>query len=184
MDADSSLLNELIQCIEVGGVGAEPGRAHHETHRAGRAAGLRGSARHRLDAVGIWSVPRRLPTALVGLRVASVYPSARSVEHSQQSAKGSVYGLDTRPLGGALARSHSGADHRLLPLSPADFVRSHRGCYLMPAVQLFVVAEDKAGLGRRPAHAMFILLRSWWVWKVAIAGISCRTKLLPSTVPN
>ena len=65
LDADSSLLNELIQCIEVGGVGAEPGRAHHETHRAGRAAGLRGSARHRLDAVGIWSVPRRLPTALV-----------------------------------------------------------------------------------------------------------------------
>ena len=103
LDADSSLRNELIQCSEVGGMGAKPSIAHHKVHRTSRAPGLRGSARHRLDAVGIWSVPRRLPTALVGLRVASVYPSARSVEHSQQSAKGSVYGLDTRPLGGALA---------------------------------------------------------------------------------
>jgi hypothetical protein len=52
----------------------------------------------------------------------------------------------------------------------------------MPAVRLFVVAEDKAGLGRRPAHAMFILLRSWWVWKVAVEGISCGTELLPLIV--
>jgi hypothetical protein len=48
----------------------------------------------------------------------------------------------------------------------------------MPAVRLFVVAEDKAGLGRRPASSMSILLRSWWVWIVAVGGISCGTELL------
>ena len=83
-----------------------------------------------------------------------------------------------------MARSHSGADHRLLPLSPADFVRSHRGRYLMPAVQQFVVAEDIARLRRRPDNSMSILLRSWWVWKVAVEGISCGTELLPSIVPS
>ena len=111
MDADSSLLNELIQCSEVGGMGAEARKARHKAHRTSRAPGLRGSARHRLDAVGTWLVPRRLPTALVRLRVSAVYPSARSVEHSQLSAKGLENELDTRPSDGALAGAHRGADY-------------------------------------------------------------------------
>ena len=69
-------------------------------------------------------------------------------------------------------------------MNPAYFVHSHSGRYFMPAVQLFVVADSKASLGRRSAASKFILLRSWWVWKVAIARISCRTELLPLTVPN
>ena len=103
LDADSSLLNELIQRSEVGGMGAEARKARHKAHRTSRAPRLRGSAGHRLDAVGTWLVPRRLPTALVRLRVSAVYPSARSVEHSQLSAKHRKRGLDARPLGGALA---------------------------------------------------------------------------------
>ena len=54
MDADSSLLNELIQCSEVGGMGAEARKARHKAHRSSRAPRLRGSAGHRLDAVGTW----------------------------------------------------------------------------------------------------------------------------------
>ncbi len=65
LDANSSLLNVLIQCSEVGGVGAEARKARHKAHRTSRAPRLRGSARHRLDAVGTWLVPRRLPTALL-----------------------------------------------------------------------------------------------------------------------
>jgi hypothetical protein len=32
LDADSSLLNELIQCGEVGGMGAEARKARHKAH--------------------------------------------------------------------------------------------------------------------------------------------------------
>ena len=111
LDADSSLLNELIQCSEVGGMGAEARKARHKAHRSSRAPRLRGPAGHRLDAVGTWLVPRRLPTALVGLRVSSVYPSARGVEHRQLSAKSLENGLDTFPSDGALAGAHRGADY-------------------------------------------------------------------------
>ena len=163
-------------------MGAEARKARHKAHRTGRASRLRGSDRPRLDAVGTWLVSRRLPTSLVRPGMSPVCLSVGSDMDSQLSVKGRENGLDTRPPDGALARSHIGADHRLLPLSPADFVRSHRGRYLMPAVWLFVVAEDKAGLGRRPANSMSILLRSWWVWKVAVAGISCGTELLPLIV--
>jgi len=163
-------------------MGAEAREARHKAHRKGRASRLRESVRPRLDAVGTWLVPRRLPTSLVRPGMSPVCLSAGSDKYSQLSAKIRENGLDTRPPDGSLARSHSGAGHRLLPLSPADFVRSHRGRYLMPAVRLFVVAEDKADLGRRPANSIFILLRSWWVWIVAVAGVSCGTELLPLIV--
>ena len=52
MDADSCLLNELIQCREIGGMGAEATKARHKAHRSSRAPRVRGSAEHRLDAVG------------------------------------------------------------------------------------------------------------------------------------
>ena len=151
LNASSSLLNVLIQCSEISGMGAEAREARHKAHRTGRASRLRGSVRPRLDAVGTWLVPRRLPTSLVRPGMSPVCLPAGGDKYSQLSAKIRENGLDTRPPDGALARSHSGAGHRLLPLSPADFVRSHRGRYLMPAVRLFVVAEDKAGLGRGSA---------------------------------
>ena len=103
LDAGSSLLNEAIQCSEVGGMGAKARKARHRAHRSIRATRLRGAARHRLDAVGTCRMPRRLPTALVRLGVSPVHPSARSVEHCQLSAEHRKRGLDTRPLGGALA---------------------------------------------------------------------------------
>ena len=151
LNANSSPFNVLIQCSEVSGMGAEARKARHKAHRTGGASRLRGSVRPRLDAVGTWLVSWRLPTSLVRPGMSPVCLSAGGDMDSQLSAKGRKNGLDTRPPDGALARSHSSADHRLLPLSPADFVCSHRGRYLMPAVRLFVVAEDKAGLKRGSA---------------------------------
>jgi hypothetical protein len=103
LDANSSLLNVLIQCSEVGSMGAEARKARHKAHRTSRAPRLGASARHMLDAVGAWLVPRRLPTSLVRLRVSPVRPSARSAEHSQLSAEGRENGLATRPPDRALA---------------------------------------------------------------------------------
>ena len=103
LNANSSLLNVLIQCSEISGMGAEAREARHEAHRKGRASRLRGLARSRLDAVGTWPVSRRLPTSLVRLRVSPVGLSARSGEHCQLSAEGCDNGLDARPPDRALA---------------------------------------------------------------------------------
>ena len=103
LNASSGLLNVLIQCSEISGMGAEAREARHEAHRTGRASRLRGLARPRLDAVGTWPVSRRLPTSLVRLRVPPVGLSARSGEHCQLSAEGCDNGLDARPPDGALA---------------------------------------------------------------------------------
>ena len=66
LDADSSLLDKLIQCREVDGMGAKARKARHKAHRSIRAPRLRGSAGHRPDAVGTWLVPRRSPANCVG----------------------------------------------------------------------------------------------------------------------
>jgi hypothetical protein len=128
-----------------------------------------------LDAAGVWPVPRRLPTSLVRLRVSPVCLSAGSDIDSQSSE---CEGSTTARVGWIPA-------HLMEPWHDPTVVLITASCrYLMPAVRLFVVAEDKAGLGRRPAILRYVPLRSWWVWKVAIAGISCRTELLPSIVPS
>ena len=103
LKANSSLLNVLIQCSEVSGMGAETGKARHETHRTGRASRLRGSVRPRLNAVGTWLASRRLPTSLVRPGVSPVGLSARRGEHCQLSAEGCDNGLDARPPDRALA---------------------------------------------------------------------------------
>ena len=153
LNANSSPLNVLIQCSEVSGMGAEARQARHKAHRTGRASRLRGSVRPRLDAsaVGTWLVSRRLPTSLVRPGMSPVCLSAGGDMDSQLSAKCRENGLDTRPPDGALARSHGGADHRLLPLSPAKVIRSHTSSNLMPAVRLPVVAQNVASRSRESA---------------------------------
>ena len=100
LKANSSLLNVLIQCSEVSGMGAE---TRKEVYRTGRASRLEELAGRMLDAARVWPVPRGLPTSLVRLRVPPVRLSAGSDMDSQLCAKGRENGLDTRPPDGALA---------------------------------------------------------------------------------
>ena len=100
LNANSSLLNVLIQCSEVSGMGAE---TRKEVYRTGRASRLEELAGRMLDAARVWPVPRGLPTSLVRLRVPPVRLSAGSDMDSQLCAKGRENGLDTRPPDGALA---------------------------------------------------------------------------------
>jgi hypothetical protein len=97
LKANSSLLNVLIQCSEVSGMGADTRKARHEVHKTGRASRLKELARRMLDAAGVWPVPRGLPTSLVRLRVPPVCLSTGSDKDSQLCAKGRENGLDPRP---------------------------------------------------------------------------------------